>query len=150
MISELEEKIDLYNSETLRDHLAGKDKEVNFIQFSLEHIDELFKEKRNGSAKTLKTVVLSLVDYFKKSVVLPKEINGSMLVKYEAYLRQPRKITRPDQFKIPRTRTVKGMKDAGVHNHMRDLRILFKAAMKKYNKPELGEIKIPHNPFEKL
>ncbi len=148
VISELEDKIDLYNSETLRDHLVGKDKEVNFIQFSLFHIDELLKEKRGGSAKTLKTVVLSLIDYFKKSVVLPKEINGSMLVKYEAYLRKPRKITRPDQFKIPRTRTVKGMKDAGVHNHLRDFRILFKAAMKKYNKPELGEIKIPHNPFE--
>jgi integrase len=147
-ISELEVKIELYNSETLRDFLLGKDKDINFIDFSLVHIDELFKAGRDGSAKTLKTVVLSLIDYFKRPIVLPKEINGTMLAQYEDYLRKPRIITRSDQYLIPRTRTVKALKDTGIHNHMRDLRILFKAAMKKCNKPELGEIKILHNPFE--
>jgi hypothetical protein len=148
MISELEDKLDLHSSETLKDFLVGKDAEVNFIKFCFDHIDQLFGDKRDGSAKTLKTVALSLVDYFKKSGASPKEINGTMLAHYESYLKKPRKITRPDQFGILRSRTVKGMKDSGLHNHMRDLRILFKAAMKKYNKPELGEIKIAHNPFE--
>jgi hypothetical protein len=42
MISELEEKIDLYNSETLRDFLVGKDTEVNFIKFSFDTLINLY------------------------------------------------------------------------------------------------------------
>jgi hypothetical protein len=41
------------------------------------------------------------------------------------------------------------MGDAGIHNHMRDLRILFKAAMAHFNKPEIDIIKITHYPFDK-
>lgn len=70
-----------------------------------------------------------------------------MLANYEKYLRKPRKITRLNQGKM-RTRAVKGMNDAAIHNHFRDLRILFKAAMKFYNRPQYGEIKIPYCPFD--
>src|ERR1700759_236207 len=45
MISELEDKLDLHNSETLRDFLIGKDADVNFLKFSFEYIDQLFEEK---------------------------------------------------------------------------------------------------------
>ena len=50
-----------------------------------------------------------------------------MLSSYERYLRKERTITRKNQFGAPLTRRVKGMGDAGIYNHMRDLRILFKA-----------------------
>lgn len=40
------------------------------------------------------------------------------------------------------------MSDAGVHNHLRDLRVLFRAAMKFYNKPRIGDNPIPYCPFD--
>jgi integrase len=108
----------------------------------------LIIEGRAGSAKTLQTVVLSMIDYFKRAAVSPNEINEQMLVKYEKYLRNAREITRLNQFQKPITRIVKGMGDAGVHNHLRDLRVLFKAAMKFYNKPQIGDNPIPFCPFD--
>lgn len=70
-----------------------------------------------------------------------------MLSAYEKFLRAERKITRLNQDKM-RARKVKGMNDAAVHNHFRDLRILFKASMKFFNKPHIGDIKIPYCPFD--
>jgi hypothetical protein len=36
------------------------------------------------------------------------------------------------------------MADAGIHNHLRDLRVLFKAAIKLYNKSQIGDNPIPY------
>jgi hypothetical protein len=40
------------------------------------------------------------------------------------------------------------MGDTSIHNHMRDLRTLFKAAMRFYNNPQFNDIKIPYCPFD--
>lgn len=72
-----------------------------------------------------------------------------MLADYEAHLRCPRVITRLSQFKEPVTRTVKGLSDTGLHNHMRDLRILFNAVREHYNDEDMGVIVVKHYPFHK-
>jgi len=41
----------------------------------------------------------------------------------------------------------KGLSDSGLHNHMRDLRVLFNAARDKYNDEDRGVIAIRHYPF---
>ncbi|MDP9079053.1 MAG: site-specific integrase [Bacteroidota bacterium] len=146
-ISNLGPKLELFNAETLRDHLRGKDEPMDFFKFCSDHIATLKNHGRKGSAGTLNTVLLSLKDYFKGNVLSPLEINEWMLCAYEKYLRAERKLERKNQGKLV-TRTVKGMGDAAVHNHFRDLRILFKAAMKFYNKPQIGEIRIPYCPFD--
>lgn len=46
-------------------------------------------------------------------------------------------------------KTIDGLSDSGLHNHMRDLRTLFNAAFNKYNNEELGIYKIKHYPFKK-
>ena len=147
-ISGLGDKLDFFTAESLRDYLRDKNQVIDFIKFSNSHIEGLINDSRSGSAKTLQTVVLSLIDYFKRKVISPTEINEQMLSKYEKYLRNQRKITRLNQFDKPITRQVKGMGDAGVHNHFRDLRVLFKAAMKYYNKPQIGDNPIPYCPFD--
>ena len=146
-ISKLSGKLHLFTSETLRDYLRDKDQEVDFLKFCQTHIDEMTSEGRGSSAKTLNTVRLSLIDYFNSASILPSEINNQMLAKYEKYLRSERQIERMNQGK-PHKRKIKGMNDAAVHNHFRDLRILFKAAMTFYNNPQLDDIKIPHCPFD--
>jgi len=127
--------------------LIDIDKDVDLIKFSNQYIDDLLKVGRKRSANTLKTVVYSLIDYFQRSQISTLEINGKELVKYEKYLRSERTIMRPSN-KTTLTRIVKGIGDTGIHNHMRDLRILFKAAMRFYNNPQFNDIKIPYCPFD--
>ncbi|EOR96501.1 hypothetical protein ADIARSV_0285 [Arcticibacter svalbardensis MN12-7] len=146
-ISNLGPKLELFNAETLRNHLRDKNEPMDFFKFCSDHIEALKNQGRKGSAGTLNTVLLSLKDYFKGNTLSPLEINEWMLTAYEKYLRAERKLTRLNQGKLI-TRTVKGMSDAAVHNHFRDLRILFKAAMKFYNKPQIGENRIPYCPFD--
>jgi hypothetical protein len=146
-ISNLGPKLDLFNAETLRNHLRDKDEPMDFSKFCRDYIATLKKQGRKGSAGTLNTVLLSLNDYFKANTISPLEINEWMLSAYEKYLRSERKLNRLNQGKLT-TRTVKGMGDVAVHNHFRDLRILFKAAMKFYNKPQIGQIRIPYCPFD--
>lgn len=147
-ISDLGDKLELFNAETLRDFLKSKNEIVNFINFSESQIKALKDDGRTGSAKTLNTVVLSLIDFFGRRIISPAEIDEQFLAKWEKYLRTPRTIARTDQFGRSLSRTVKALGDSGVHNRMRDLRILFKAAMKHYNKPRIDYMPIPHDPFE--
>jgi len=69
-ISELGEKVELFTAESLRDFLKTKNEAVDFIKFSEAHIKALKENDRIGSAKTLQTVVLSLIDFFKRNAVL--------------------------------------------------------------------------------
>ncbi|WP_255480231.1 phage integrase SAM-like domain-containing protein [Mucilaginibacter sp. E4BP6] len=147
-ISKLGPKLEMYSAEALKNYLKDKDEPMDFLKFCKGHIDVLKKEGRNGSAGTLATVLFSLQDYFNKTAISPLDINERTLALYERHLRSVRKLTRNNQFGKEITRTVKGMNDAAVHNHFRDLRILFKAAMKHYNNPQTGEIKIPYCPFD--
>lgn len=146
-ISNLGPKLEFFNAETLRNHLRDKDEPMDFFKFCQNHIAELEKEMRAGSAGTLKTVLFSLKDYFNQNTLSPLEINEWMLASYEKYLRGKREIKRMNQGEL-RKRIVKGMTDGAVHNHFRDLRILFKAAMKHFNKPQIGQIRIPYCPFD--
>lgn len=146
-ISNLGPKLELFNAETLRNYLRDKNEPMDFFKFCKDHIADLKKQGKKGSAGTLNTVFLSLQDYFKGNIISPLEINEWMLSAYEKYLRAERKLKRLNQGKEI-IRIVKGMSDAAIHNHFRDLRILFKASMKFYNKPQIGEIRIPYCPFD--
>jgi integrase len=146
-ISNLGPKLEILNAEALRNLLRDKDEPLDFFKFCYDHIEELRKKGKKGSAATLNTVLLSLKDYFKGRKLSPLEINECMLEAYEKYLRSERKLERVNQGKLV-FRKVKAMGDSAVHNHLRDLRILFKAAMKFYNKPQFGDIKIPYCPFD--
>jgi len=94
-------------------------------------------------------VVNGLVDFFGSENVPVTEIRANMLVKYEAFLRSERDIIRLNQFQRKVTRTMPGLSDNGLHNHMRDLRILFNAIRNFYNDEDLGLTIVKHYPFKK-
>ncbi|SFC49734.1 Phage integrase SAM-like domain-containing protein [Parapedobacter composti] len=149
MISDLDDRLDYFTAESLRDYLRDKDEDVDFINFCTQHIERLKKEGRSGSAKNQAVIRNSLVDYFKRPSVSIKEINSNMLMAYERYLRSERKMTRYNQDRKPVVKTEKGLSDSGLHNHMRDLRTLFNAAREVYNNEDLGIYRIKHYPFKK-
>lgn len=150
IISELGEKLNFFNAESLRDFLRDKDADVDFIRFCLLHIEQLKKENRNGTAGTHRTVRNSLIDYFKRDSVSITEINSNMLVSYEKFLRGERTMIRTvTNYGQTKEKTTRGLSDSGIHNHMRDLRTLFNAACGKFNNEDLGIHRIKHYPFKK-
>jgi len=147
-ITKIRDSLSCYSAIDIKDYLLNVYTDFNFIKFCDEHIKSMTAEGRKGSAGTLKTVMLSLQDHFKRTHVSPLEITENELSKYERFIRSERIIERLNHGK-PIKRKVKGLGDAGVHNHMRDFRILYKAAMRFFNNPQFNDIKIPYCPFDK-
>src|SRR5690606_33044063 len=93
VISELDDRLDYFTAESLRDYLRDKDEDIDFIKFCDQHIERLRKEERTGTANNHRKIRNSLVDYFNRSSVSIKEINSNMLMAYERYLRSERTMT---------------------------------------------------------
>ncbi|PWK80348.1 integrase-like protein [Mucilaginibacter oryzae] len=152
-ISELGTKLSFYNCKTLAHYLQSGGQinadDINIVEFGREQIKHLENQDRGASANDMKRVVNSLVDYFKTEQVPITRIRAAFLVEYEAYLKSPRTMIRLDQFQRPITRKVKGLQKAGLHNHMRDLRILFNNVCDFYNDEDMEVIIVKHNPFSK-
>ncbi len=143
----MDEKLQFFTANNLRDYLRDKSEEIEFISFCTAHIERLKQEGREGTAATHRVIRNSLVDYFNRERVSISEINSNMLVAYERFLRSERSITRINQNKKAVTVIQKGLSDSGLHNHMRDLRTLFNAARQQYNNEDLGIYRIKHYPF---
>jgi hypothetical protein len=151
-ISALGPKLELYNASTLADYLDQKEfkaENINFIEFGWSVVELVKEQKRKGALGNFKAVMYGLLDFFKSEVAPITEITSKMLVKYEQHLKTSRTMLRPDQFGKMRPRHSIGVTEGGLHNHMRDLRTLFKDAVKFYNDKEKGIEIIKHYPFEK-
>jgi len=153
-IGELGERLSFYNEKTLATYLKKgglqKVNDINVIQFGREQVARLMEAGRNESARNMITVVNSLQDYFKSDFVPITDIRAKMLEEYQKFLRTPRTMVRVNQFNKPVTLKFKGLKDNGLHNHMRDLRILFNNIVDHYNDEDQGVEIIKHYPFKKF
>jgi hypothetical protein len=149
-ISDLGEKLNLHTAQTLKTFLEQGELKaggIDIVKFGWQQIGLLDKAGRKGSRDNMKAVVYGLQDFFHSTVVPITDITSKMLVKYEEHLKSPRTVMRPDQFEIMRPRKTKGVTAGGLHNHMRDLRILFNKAVLHYNDKENGIEVIKHYPF---
>ncbi len=153
-ISDNESQVVNLSAKQLRDKLVNLKKgelkdEIDFLGFCKAFIEAKKNSPQASSAKSLRTVYNSLVDYFKSDYLPITEINYNFLKRYELYLRSSREITRNNHSGLSRTYVQKGVREAGLHNHMRDLRLLFNEARNEFNDEDLGIIKIAHYPFKK-
>jgi integrase len=152
-ISDLGPKLETFDLPRLIKYLTDKmeiaAEEINVISFGRNMIAEMKAAGRDGSAHTINTVINGLTDFFGTEFIPVTEIRATMLVKYEKFLRSEREITRFNQFQKEVTRTMPGLSHNGLHNHMRDLRILFNAIRNHYNDEDLGCIIVKHYPFKK-
>ncbi len=149
-ISSLGNRLKLFNSDELKNYLTKYDEDIDFIKFCNEYIKELKDGKKDKSAANFNTVKNSIIDFFKREKVLVNEINLDMLYDWERFLRTERIITRPNQYNDLITTIQQPLKDASIHNYMRDLRGLFNHARKRYNKKSLEIVRIEHYPFEEF
>ncbi|WCT13236.1 site-specific integrase [Mucilaginibacter jinjuensis] len=152
-IGDLASKLDTYSAAKLADYLIGKKEikaeDINVVAFGRKRIEELTQANRLGSAKNMQTVVNSLIDFFGTEDIRINDIRFKMLLKYEAFLRKPRVQIRLDQFQRPQTRAIDGLTNNGLHNHMRDFRILFNNIKEFYNDEDEEVIVVKHYPFKK-
>ncbi|MFD2742353.1 MULTISPECIES: site-specific integrase [Sphingobacterium] len=149
LISELDDRLDFFTAEALRDYLLNQNEDIDFLKFCSSHIESLKQSGRVGSANNFRVVRNSLTDYFKREAISIKEVHSNMLASYEKYLRSERMITRFNQNGTTVVTKNKGLSNSGLHNHMRDLRTLFNAARDLYNNEDLGIYRIKHYPFKK-
>lgn len=98
-----------------------KPDDINVISYGRSRIDELRELNRTSSAGNMTTVVNGLVDYFKSDFVPITAITAKMLLKYEAYLKRPRILERPNQFQKQVTTHEPGLTDNGLHCHFKRL-----------------------------
>lgn len=139
----------------LRDRLVAppakknESEEIDFLAFCNDHIRRMSESGRESSAKTLRRVVNGLCDYFDTPKIAITEINYNFLIKYESFLSKPRKCIRNNHSGHIIEYSLKGVKEAGLHTHMRDLRLLFNAARNHFNDEDLGIMRIMHYPFKK-
>ncbi|MBB5440664.1 integrase [Pedobacter sp. AK017] len=150
-ISKIGAKLEFYTVKRLADYLLKGElqaESINIIEFGWKQVEILNEAGREGSRDNMKAVLYSLQDYFNGSYAPITEIRAKMLREYEKFIRTPRIMMRPNKYKVLTPKQSKGMKDGGVHNHMRDLRILFNDAIEFYNDKDLGITVINHYPFE--
>jgi integrase len=150
-IGEIGEKLNFHTPQSLCDLLVQGElraETINFIEFGWSVVDLVKNKKRKGSLGNFKAVMYGLQDFFKSEKVAITEITSKMLKRYEEHLKTPRTMLRPDQFGKIRSIYSKGVTEGGLHNHMRDLRTIFKDAVKFYNNKEKGIEIIKHYPFE--
>jgi len=152
-ISQLGPTLESYNIAQLVDYLTGSSiktsSQINIIEFGRKKIEKLNAAGRKASASNMRTVINSLIDYFKVDFVPITEIRAKMLLDYENYLCKERSITRINRFGQPYTRIVAGISRIGLHNHMRDLRILFNNIRDYYNDEDFDIKVVDHYPFKK-
>jgi len=147
-IGELDRKLEWMSCDELRDFLEDKDSEIDFIRFCDEHIAELKKAKRTGTAQNNRRVRNGLVDFFKRERVPVTEINSGMLQRLEKWLKTDREQVRVNQLQKEVKTTEKGLKTGGLYTFMRDLRTLFNEARRRYNNEDIGIVRIKHYPFK--
>jgi len=130
------------------DNHKNADTNIDFLAFCNDFIFAKQNSPKASSSRTLSTVRNSLRDYFNSPYIPITEINFNFLKRYELYLRSERELTRKNGSES-RTYIQKGVSDSGLHNHMRDLRLLFNEARNHFNDEDLGIIRIFHYPFKK-
>lgn len=147
-LSDLEDRVNGFTAENLKQYLLGKDLKIDFLKFSQTHIELLDANKQGKHAANYRTVKNHISDFVGSASLSIEMISPSFIADFEKYLRGPKTMTRTDQFGRLIISNGKPLGDASVHNYLRDFQGIFSAAIAFYNKPYLGLIPIKFNPFE--
>jgi integrase len=146
-VSRLGSKVNYMDADDIKGFLEKRSEKIDFLAFCQQHIDSLVSNERSKTATGFRTVRYALIDFLGDKHLPAEEITPNFLMSFERFLRSPRQIKRINQFGKEVITQSKGSTDAGVHNYMHDLRTLFNAARKYYNRPSLGIVPIQFSPF---
>lgn len=121
--------------------------EVDFAAFIKSYMSELIAQGKKSTADTYRVVYNNLLDYFGGKTGFPiTDITSGVLRNFESFLRKERIQVRTDQFGNRRSRKVPPVSQNGLFSIMRNLRVLFNAAKRRYN-TEMVTV-VTHYPFD--
>lgn len=153
VLRKLGNKIDSYTIQELNEFLiknanSGSDSSIDFVMFSLKHINKI-KDKQASRSRRIKTTLNSFIDFFGREMISIREITSKVLKEYEKYLLKTHTITRKNQFGKVKTSVRPPLSIVAIRDYMADIRTLFNAAREEYNDDEKDEMLITHYPFTK-
>jgi hypothetical protein len=136
--------IDTYTCEELRAHLLHEEvTRIDFIVFAKDYISKIpIKGTRDNGNTTLN----SFIDFVGEKIDI-NEITLDTIIRYEAYLRTPRKAERSNNPGKIITIPLKPLTDTGVKDYMSKLKLYYNQAMRLYN--DRGKTLVPYNPFDR-
>lgn len=132
-ISQLGRKIDLMTCEKLREYLVETDKTMDFFKFSTLYIGKIVEKKSESSKVTYTAVINNLKLYHKHKELSPLEITEHFVAEFEYFLLYDKD---------------NPVKPSTVNIYIQLFKKMFKEMKKKFNNAAIGDIKIPHDPFE--
>lgn len=142
--------IDGMSIDELIDYLNHKDedsrKDIDFVSFAREYIDELDKKGRKGTASNYRGMLNSLIEFMKRDIISISEITYSMLMNYSKFLIDKKEKANKEAIKKGKRITTNRM----LSSYTACIRHLHKEAKLKYNDEEKGIILIPWSPFMKF
>ncbi len=142
--------IDNMSIDELVDYLNQKEedkkKDIDFVSFAKDYINNLEKQGKNGTASNYKGMLQSLINFMKRDIISISEITYSMLVNYSKFLIEKKEKSNLEAIKKGKRITTNRM----LSNYTACIRHLHKEAKLKYNDEEKGVILIPWSPFMKF
>lgn len=132
-ISQLGRKIDLMTCEKLREYLVETDKTMDFFKFSTLYLGKIVDKKSESSKVTYKAVINNLKLYHRSGVLSPLDITEHFVAEFEYFLLYEKG---------------KPVKPSTINIYIQLFKKMFKEMKKKFNNAAIGDIKIPHDPFE--
>lgn len=132
-ISQLGRKIDLMTCEKLREYLVETDKTMDFFKFSTLYLGKIVDKKSESSKVTYKAVINNLKLYHSSEVLSPLDITEHFVAEFEYFLLYEKS---------------KPVKPSTINIYIQLFKKMFKEMKKKFNNAAIGDIKIPHDPFE--
>ena len=123
-----------------------KKKDIDFVSFAKDYINNLEKQGKNGTASNYKGMLQSLINFMKRDIISISEITYSMLVNYSKFLIEKKEKSNLEAIKKGKRITTNRM----LSNYTACIRHLHKEAKLKYNDEEKGVILIPWSPFMKF
>ncbi|MDM1049399.1 phage integrase SAM-like domain-containing protein [Sphingobacterium hotanense] len=132
-ISQLGRKIDLMSCEKLREYLVKIDDTMDFFKFSTLYIGKIVDKKSESSKVTYTAVINNLKLYHKFEELSPLEITEHFVADFEYFLLYDKQ---------------NPVKPSTVNIYIQLFKKMFKEMKKKFNNAAIGDIKIPHDPFE--
>lgn len=142
--------IDNMSIDELIEYLNHKEedskKDIDFVAFAREYIDELDKKGKKGTASNYRGMLQSLIEFMKRDIISISDITYSMLMDYSKFLIAKKELANLEAIKKGKRITTNRM----LSNYTACMRHLHKEAKLKYNDEEKGIILIPWSPFMKF
>ncbi|TYP89407.1 site-specific recombinase XerD [Sphingobacterium allocomposti] len=151
-IASLGLKAERYTAAQLKEYILASDQDVDFLQFCDEHYEVLKRTLKPNTVGTYRTTINHLKDFQGNKKLFCREITSAYVKRFMEYVQEPKTIVRmvgegSRQTSLRKSRTVSGN---SLYTIFFRFRKLFDWCKERYNDEDMGIIRIPNSPFDRV